>query len=299
MPHKSSPTIAITGAGGLVGRALVEHFTGLGWHIRALVRHPAGQPARPGVAYMSYDMTAAELDPALLSGVDYLVHAAYIKDDAQHPEALKQNIAAARSLFALGRRSGVKHTVFLSTMSAHSGAVSGYAAQKQAIEKLCNTKQDTVLRCGLVIGDGGLIKNIIGFMRSKHVAPYIGQGEQPLQVIAAYDVARVIEKVCTQRMYGKMYVAHPDIYSYREFYRMLIDELGLKAITVAVPFWLPLMAIRMINTLHLPLRVTEDNLQGLKHLRAFDTSADLRRLDLEVDNLYQILHNPSIRSKLL
>jgi len=59
-------------------------------------------------------------------------------------------------------------------MSAHDGAESVYGRQKLAIEQLFNTKKDISLRGGLIIGNGGIVKEMVMFMRSKHLVPLIG-----------------------------------------------------------------------------------------------------------------------------
>ena len=63
--------VAITGAGGLVGRALVPHLTTGGHGVVRLVRRA---PAAPDEA--AWDPATGRIDPAALEGVDAVVHLA-------------------------------------------------------------------------------------------------------------------------------------------------------------------------------------------------------------------------------
>jgi nucleoside-diphosphate-sugar epimerase len=291
------PTIIITGASGFVGSELVTYFRLKGWQVRALVRNPATYPSHQNVQAYAYDLDQA-IDDAAFEAADYLIHAAYVKDSRQQHDSFAVNVGAAKRLLAVSRAHKLKRTIFISSMSAHPDAVSGYGKQKCAIEKLFSRPEDSIVRCGLVIGNGGLIKNIVQFMRSKHAAPLIDGGRQPLQVLAIYDLARIIDRIIDKKLAGSFQVAHPNVYSYREFYQTIIADLRLKAIVVPVPFFVPLFAIRLVNWLHLPLSVTEDNLWGLRKLQAFETLPDLQKLGLHIDDLYAILHNPAITAYL-
>ena len=65
-----SLTVAVTGASGLVGRALSALLTTGGHRVVRLVRHAAGD------GEISWDPAAGRLDPASLEGIDAVVHLA-------------------------------------------------------------------------------------------------------------------------------------------------------------------------------------------------------------------------------
>lgn len=63
--------VAITGASGLIGSALVPPLRSDGHEVHRLVRGPAHRPDE-----ISWDPAAARLDPAALAGIDAVVHLA-------------------------------------------------------------------------------------------------------------------------------------------------------------------------------------------------------------------------------
>jgi len=283
----TTPLVVITGAGGFLGSALTQHFSDKGWRVRALVRDVTRYKNTASVQYQHFDLE--DFTPQALKGADYLVHAAFIKYDRLHADALEQNVAAAQKLITASRQYGLKRNVFISSMSSHDEAVSVYGRQKLAVEGLFNTKCDVSLRPGLIMGAGGIVQTMAKFMKSKHVVPLVDGGKQPLQIVALQDLVDVIDHAITKDVSGVLTIATPEVYSYRQFYQELAKSIGVSVLFVPVPFWLLLGVMRTIAALHLPLNIGEDNLWGLKMLRSADNAADLRRLGVKLRTLGQVL----------
>ena len=283
MSAVKQPCIAITGANGFLGTALVDHFAKKGWRVKALVRSPA-KSVRKNLTYVSYDLSEPVHD-SLLQDVDYLVHAAYIKQDRQHPDAFELNIQAAKKLAAAAKKQGLKKCLFLSSMSAHEEAISAYGKQKLAIEKTFSGPNCVSIRSGLIIGNGGLVKQMVEFMRSKHMVPLVDGGQQPLQVISVKDLVTVIDKLLQSRLSGVLTVATPEVYTYRQLYQAISEQLEIKVLFVPVPFFVLINLIRLINLLPVPIAVNPDNALGLKALRSADTTLDLKRIGIKLQDL--------------
>lgn len=85
--------IAVTGASGLVGTALVPFLTTGGHHVDMLVR----RAARPGSSEIAWDPAAGTLDAAALDGVDAVIHLAGENiGDGRWDAARKQRIVESR-----------------------------------------------------------------------------------------------------------------------------------------------------------------------------------------------------------
>lgn len=289
----ASATIVITGANGFVGTELVALYAKKGWNVRALVRNPDRFKNSKQVKYFAYNM-GDQPDTAIFKGADYLVHAAYVKESRTTPNAYELNVEGTRQLLEASRKAKLKKNIFMSSMSAQPDAVSTYGKQKFDIEKMFNTKKDVVIRSGLVVGNGGLLSEIAQFIKTKHVAPLIDGGNQPLQTVAVYDLVRVIDRMIEQDVDSTFTIAEPTPITYRNLYKLIARKQGSALLLVPVPFWMPLLAIRLIHLLHLPLKITEDNLQGIKKLRAEDTTADLDTLGVTLDPIEVVLARPDV-----
>lgn len=280
-------TVIITGANGFLGSALVKYFKRDGWHVIALVRN-AHKYSAPGVVYAEYDLSKP-FDASIFAGADYLVHTAYVKYDNKHPDALKTNLEGAKRLLKASRQYKLTKNVFMSSMSAHSGAESIYGKQKLAIEKLFKGADCAVIRAGLIMGNGGIVKQMTDFMKSKHAVPLIGGGKQPLQVVAVYDLVRVIKTILVENQSGTLTIATPEVYTYKAFYKALRKHLGIVVVFIPIPLAILMGITKLTTFLHLPIAINEDNVLGLKNLRSAKTADDLHTLHIELDNLDQIL----------
>ncbi len=280
----SKPRVAITGAGGFVGQELIKHFVQLGWHVRALVRDPSKYQPMQQVEYVSYDM-ARPITAATLKSVDYLIHTAYVKFDKRHPEAFAVNVDGSLALYKAARQAKVKKMLFLSSMSAHDEAVSVYGKQKLAIERVFTGEQAVVFRSGLIIGNGGIVKEMMDFLKTKRLVPLVDGGRQPLQIIAVGDLVVAIGNALTSGLHGRFTVANPHVYEYRELYEAIGAKMGVKILFIQMPFRLLLLMVRIASLIHIPLPINEDNLWGLKMLRSADNTNDMEKLRITADDL--------------
>jgi nucleoside-diphosphate-sugar epimerase len=285
-------TVIITGASGFLGSALVSDFKDKGWKVIALVRN-AAKYSDADVSYEEYDLNKPFND-SVFKGADYLVHTAYIKSDAKHPNALEVNLEGAKRLLAASRKYKLSRNIFISSMSAHDKAESTYGKQKLAVEKLFSGKDCAIIRSGLIMGNGGMVKQMTDFMKSKHAVPLIGGGKQPLQVIGVYDLVRVIQTILEKGMSGTLTIATPEIYSYKEFYDALRKHLGIMVVFVPVPISLLMGAVKTTTVLRLPISINKDNVLGLKNLRSANTANDLKKLGIKLDTLENILRKSKI-----
>lgn len=83
--------IAITGASGLIGSALVPALRTAGHEVVALVRHAPASPAE-----IAWDPAAAEIDDSRLSGVDAVVHLAGFSLGTRWTASKKRQIRDSR-----------------------------------------------------------------------------------------------------------------------------------------------------------------------------------------------------------
>ncbi|MEO7392401.1 MAG: NAD-dependent epimerase/dehydratase family protein [Ramlibacter sp.] len=120
-------TVAVTGANGFVGRALLRHLRTRSPEAktRALVRSLPEMPV-PGCDYVvTGDLGTARLPEGALDGVGFVVHAAarvhVMRDPTAEPLAAYRqvNVEGTRQLAQAASRSGVRRFIFLSSVKVH------------------------------------------------------------------------------------------------------------------------------------------------------------------------------------
>lgn len=276
------PTLLLTGVTGFIGSHIAVRFVALNWNVIALVR-TMPEKIIPGVLYFKHDFTAAET-LALPDEIDAFIHAAYVKQE-KHNDAFAQNLSGSEKLLRALEYKNVKQQIFLSSLSADEQALSVYGRQKAAIEKLFLEKNGTVIRAGLVLGDGGLFASMRKYLEKKNLIPLFGKGDQPVQFVHVDDLVMSIEKIITADLHGRFVVASDAPVPYREFYATLCNAIGVKPRFVRLPFGMAKMMIAAAASLGVTLPVTKDNLLGLQQMKRIPSASDLQRIGITLRSL--------------
>ena len=276
--------IAITGATGFVGGELVKYFSAQGHEVLKLQRQSVKHSDE-----RFFDMRSADSIPPL-QGIDALIHTAFLRyDTVQIPDASDINIRTTLALEQACQRARVRF-VFLSTMSAHSQAISHYGKHKYDIEQQLNLSKSIVFKLGLVIGEKGLFNTIKTTIQKTNFIPLVGSGVQPIQTVAVSDVCKAIDIVLQKQLTGIYLIGTERVYTIRDLYATVAAGLGKKPTFVSLPYWLLSLAFKTIELLHIPFNLSNENLLGLKQLKAFDTKEDIETIGISLIDMQESVH---------
>jgi nucleoside-diphosphate-sugar epimerase len=274
------PTAAITGANGYVGSIMAEALTAEGFQIRRLVRRP-----RPETTDHRYEITKG-CPPDTLKGVDVLVHCAYDFSATSRTEVWATNVYGTRSLFDVAVSSGVRRTIFVSSMSAYPGTRQIYGRGKLASESDAFARGMTVIRPGLIYGPGwGGMAGILKKLTSLPLVPLVGRHAHQF-TLHEDDLRRAITvlakaDVLPSRPIG---LAHPSPVPFEQLLRVIaMASADHEPRFVPVP-WVPLFwAIRAVESTPLRLPVRADSLLGLvRSAPSVPNIDDLKDLGIEL-----------------
>src|SRR3954451_11894699 len=129
--HLQGRTVAVTGASGNVGTALLRRLPGSGVaEVRALARRqPPDVAPYAGVRWHLTDLGEAASEdvlPEFLAGADAVVHLAWALQPGRHPEQLRRvNVEGTRRVVRAAVAAGVPHVVHMSSLGAYAPASVG------------------------------------------------------------------------------------------------------------------------------------------------------------------------------
>ena len=275
-------TVAITGASGLIGRHLCDHFRRSGWTVRALMRDPSTYPfAERGIDRFLLRLPDM-IDAASLRGADVVVHAAYSTRGDRRGTERRVNEDGARRLFDAIRQTPAK-TIFVSSLSAHEGAVSYYGRSKRAVEGLLDPSRDLIIRAGLVLAaDGGMAQRLWSFLMRAHVAPVFGGGRQIVQTVHIEDLCIAFARAIELDLTASVAVADPEGIRMRQLLTAMARASRTWCAFVPMPAFLVAPLLRLSESLGLRFPVSADSLHGLMAMRRVDTQADLQKLGVRL-----------------
>ena len=201
--------IAITGASGFIGTALVHALAERGHAVVALDQHAPREPL-PAERFIQADIEDQGALNEAFHGVDVVHHLAALPSIARAPELQywRVNVAGTRAALASAQSSGVRHFVHMSSSTVY-GAPSQcpipesaplrprnpYSRTKAAAEEAVqiasrNGMPCTILRPRVVVGRGraGVFALLFHFIARGLPIPLPGGGRNQFQFTAVEDL---------------------------------------------------------------------------------------------------------------
>lgn len=126
--------LAITGATGFVGSAVLDEALRQGHTVRALARRE--QAPRAGVEWVRGDLNDTAALATLVQGADAVVHVAGLTNTPDPAQFEIANVTGTANVLAAMTGAGVRRLVFVSSLSARKPELSAYGASKAKAETL-------------------------------------------------------------------------------------------------------------------------------------------------------------------
>ena len=239
--------IAITGATGTVGKALLSQLLEEGQAVRALVR----DPRRLGPHRVRVQLAFSDLgDPHglrhALRGADTVVHlAATIRD--QPPRRVEEvNGLGTLRLLRAAERAGVERFVFFSALGATPFQRTRFFRSKALAERGVRESglRTTIFAPSIVYDRDDPWVRLMRRLALLPVLPVSGSGSARYQPIWAHDVARCVVASLDDREDARYELAGPEVLSYEQIARLIARAAGRQRPVVHVP--LPLVRSGLI-----------------------------------------------------
>jgi len=130
----SGGVVALTGATGFVGAALLRRLAADGRDVRCLARKPNRLNAGSGVDIVEGGLESPAALDRLVDGADAVVHCAGALGGGPRGELKRVNVSGSAALARAAARAGARRLVFASSLAAREPSLSEYAASKRAAE---------------------------------------------------------------------------------------------------------------------------------------------------------------------
>lgn len=150
--------IALTGATGFVGKALVPRLLSAGHHVKALARDPSRAPTLQNFQVITGSLSDIETLNQLVRGCDVVLHVAGAVSGLNADSFMQANFHGTNAIALAARQQGVKRFVYVSSLAATQPQLGPYGKSKaiaeQSLQVIFAEQQLLVLRPGAVYGPG-------------------------------------------------------------------------------------------------------------------------------------------------
>ena len=262
--------VFIIGVAGYLGSRLADHFEGLGLTVAGSSRSASGASGRR----VCHVELGEPVIPAIFEGSSVVIHAAHDLGRG----AMDRNIGGTRACLAAARAAGVQAQVFLSSYAARPDALSEYGRTKHRIEQTFLEGGETVLRPGLVVGNGGLFGRQRRALLRTPVVPLVGDGNTPVALIALGHFLAAVEAVVLGGKPGAYSLFYDERPTLREFVRAVRRHAGHRSMLLPVPARLAIAVLRGARALGIRVPADPDQIASLQSNRTSPWRSDLPAL---------------------
>ena len=284
--------VLVTGASGFVGSSLCAALIAAGHDVVAMTRRPATYKGA-GTAVHG-DVEDPTSLAAALDGCDaayYLVHSLDSEDFEQ------KDRQAAGAFGAAAADSGVHQVVYLGGLGRESDDLSDHLASRREVEKILRSLvPTTVLRAGVIIGDGGIswemLRQLVANLPVMVTPKWVRTRTQPVGIddVVVFLVGVLGSAKASNETYD---IGGPDVLTYGQMLEAVGDMPGGRLkLVVPVPVlspklsshWLRLItdvdattARALVESMSNEVVVRDRRIETLTNHRAVDFETAARR----------------------
>jgi nucleoside-diphosphate-sugar epimerase len=248
--------VLITGANGFIGKYLVSYLARKKIKIIAFTR--SKKKSNNFISYFqwAFDTYLPKINYPMIDCAIHLAH------DFNGIAGSRKTIKFSFKLIKYLNNFNVKKQFFISSCSAQENTESVYGKTKFNIEKkIINYKNITIIRPGLVVGQGGIYGKIKNFINISPVIILPDGGIGKVPIISINNFSKIILRlILSKKKYKEINLFNKYIPTLKEIF--INSKLSNKKIIFSIKSNLLLKVLNFFEIIHMPFFIKKDNLLG-------------------------------------
>jgi uncharacterized protein YbjT (DUF2867 family) len=281
-------TVAVIGATGFVGNAVVRQLAGSGHRVVAISREGRRRAGwDPAVVARGADVRTGRGLADALRGADAVVHLVAIPRETRGQRFDEVNVRGTQRVVAAAEGAGIGRFVHLSVLGVVEDPKLAYLHSKWLGEQAVRSSglDWVVLRPSLMFGPGDgffrLVRTTLKWW-SPGIVAIPGRGDARFQPLAVDDLARGVERAMVDPAHVRQVheIGGPEWVTYRQIVERVMAATGIRRLPVPVP--IPLIsALTLVTDRVLPIfPVSHDQIASLQRPNSTDLDAFERAFGL-------------------
>jgi nucleoside-diphosphate-sugar epimerase len=258
--------ILVTGASGYLGTAITSFLEKEGNEVVELGR----RPSKPSKKYVSWSFEQ-KADPKIYLGSKALIHCAWDFRERSWDRIQKINVEGTVRLFSEAQKHGVQKLIFISSMSSFKEARSLYGKAKYETEERLSPFGVQIIRPGLIYDhgnetSGGMMGALEKMVRILPIIPVLNHYRARLYLCDQTDLASLVNIIIaapSRYLEGPFIAANQTPYTLEQILKMLAERTSKKRIFIGIPWQLPWVCIKALESVGFYIRTSSDSLLSL------------------------------------
>jgi uncharacterized protein YbjT (DUF2867 family) len=251
--------VLVAGGTGFIGSRIVDELLAKGTHqVVVMTRDPNRARPKAGVEYVRGDVSDPASLEAATRGVEVVVHTVQFPNHpVENPRKgwtyERVDGADTEHMAAAAAKSGVKRFVYLSGAGARPGRTEPWFRAKERAERAVTSSgmEYVILRPSWIYGPNDRSMNkFVAFVKYLPVVPVIGSGQERVQALSVYDVAKVAASAVDEpAAANRIFELGSSPLTMDEILRTIMRILGKRKPLVHQPAWLVKIPASLIQYL--------------------------------------------------
>ena len=235
--------IALTGATGFVGRAVLLALLNAGHDVKVLVRRPKVGQFPEKVQVVEGDLANGRALAEFVKGADCVVHVAGAISAFSREQFFQANSEGVQSIFSASKLAGVKHFIHISSLAARRPEISAYAESKRGGEEFLQSRKGdmsiAILRPSAIYGPSDKATLPLISALQKKIALIPSTAKARFSLLHVRDFANVVVAAVASEATGLFEV--DDLsggHTWAELAAVNKRDSGLPKRVIYLPYWL-------------------------------------------------------------
>ncbi len=264
--------ILVTGAGGFIGRNVVQELLEQGYAVVAFDFNPRTQDffkEKENCFFMTGDIRRFEDVDKACAGAGAVIHLAGAIRISDFQSNYDIHVRGAENLVSACRKQGVNRIIAYSSIAAAKENPGYYGLTKKQLENvfLSSGMEATLFRPTMVIGRESIgLKTIVNQIKAyPFFIPLVGSGNCLKQPVWVTDITKLtVAALWNRNSYGNIYdLGGGESLPFRELVDNIKKELGIRKILLPIPAFIPKLAARTLELVFKHPPFTYENVQNL------------------------------------